>query len=295
MDAKPSLERIFPRVEHANAGIRAGAAGLMTDRGWIAIHLAIWFCALGTFVVLPWSTEGKALAVLHGLCAQQPEHSFYFGDARLPFDARMTGIYGGFAATVALFAVRGRWRFAGAPPLKIAALMIACVATMGVDGLNSTLRDFGLWHPYTPHNVLRLVTGAGTGAALGIFMWLMVLQLGFAASARKRVPPLANMRDLSTLLAVLSAYVLIVVTGWQPLRVPLTFMLMASALLVLTGLSMAFVLLLSRAEGSARTTSDLARPATISLVVALLLIGAMSGGRFALEAWLGVSATVGGI
>src|SRR5262245_31628876 len=48
------------------------------------------------FLAAPWSLEHKAHAALHGLCAQRPSHSFTFGSSTLPFDARMTGIYGGF-------------------------------------------------------------------------------------------------------------------------------------------------------------------------------------------------------
>src|SRR6266508_4425764 len=64
------------------------------------------------FLAAPWSLEHKAHAALHGLCAQRPSHSFTLGTHRLPFDARMTGIYGGFlGASLYLF---GRRRYLAA-------------------------------------------------------------------------------------------------------------------------------------------------------------------------------------
>ncbi|HUG14937.1 MAG TPA: DUF2085 domain-containing protein [Thermomicrobiales bacterium] len=263
--------------------------------GWPTAHIAIWIVGLTTFLLLPWSIEGKALAVLHGLCAQQPDHSFYFGDARLPFDARMTGIYGGFLTSAALLLIRGRWRAGGLPPLRIGVTLVAFICLMGVDGLNSTLRDFGAWSLYEPRNALRLASGLLTGAALCAFVWLLVAQTGFAARARSRQPSIANVPELLTLLLALGLFAAVVGAGWSPIRIPLTLLLMAAAFLIITGLSLAFVLLLSRSESRAQSTSDLARPATAALVIALLIVGAMSGARFALEAWLGVPAAVGGI
>ena len=51
--------------------------------------------AVAAFIALPGAVDEKTQQALHGLCAQRPSHSYWLGDARLPFDARMTGIYGG--------------------------------------------------------------------------------------------------------------------------------------------------------------------------------------------------------
>lgn len=263
------------------------------NRGWVLAHLAVWAVVVSAFVLMPWPVEGKALAVLHGLCAQQPGHSFYFGDARLPFDARMTGIYGGFMATVTLLAARGRWRHAGFPPLRIGLALLAFVALMGVDGLNSTLRDLGVWYLYEPHNAFRLATGLLTGTTLAAFIWLMVAQLGFAQRARSRRPALGTLSDLLVAIVVLGVFAGLVYSGAPLLRLPLTFVLLLSAVLVLTGLILSFVLLVTRSESIAMATPELAKPATIALVIAFLVIGAMSGGRFALETWLAIPAAGG--
>jgi uncharacterized membrane protein len=262
--------------------------------GWPGVFLAVCIAAAAVFLVLPWSVEGKSLALLHGLCAQQPTHSLYFGDQRLPFDSRMTGIYGGFAVATLTLLARGRWRFAGIPPLRIILVLVAFIALMGIDGINSTLVDLRLWHLYTPHNELRLATGILTGVALGVFVWMLVCQIGFARRARRNRPPVAGVRDLGWVLLVGLGYGLLVLTRWSPLRIPLTLLLIISALTAVTGLALGFVLLLSGRESVATDTWQLAGPATAALVIAMVVIGMLGGGRFLLEAWLGLSAQLQG-
>jgi uncharacterized membrane protein len=246
------------------------------------------------FMLSPGSIEGKSLAALHGLCAQQPTHSFYFGDQRLPFDARMTGIYGGFAATALYMLARGRWRYGNVPSIAVTAILASFILVMGVDGINSTLRDMELWYAYEPQNELRLATGLLTGTALAVFIWMMTAQVAFNSRARVRRSPIAGIRDLGVLLAIEVAVAGLILTGWSLLRVPLTFLLLIAAVAVLTGLTLAFVLLLGRREGRAVSTSDLAGPATIALVIALLVMSGLGGGRFLLEWWLGIEPVVRG-
>jgi len=244
------------------------------------------------FLLLPGSIEGKALAALHGLCAQQPDHSFYFGDQRLPFDARMTGIYGGFAVTALYLLARGRWRRGNVPSITVTALLASFILVLGIDGVNSTLRDIGLGYAYEPLNELRLATGMLTGTTLAIFIWMMIAQVGFAGRARVQRSPVAGIADLGLLLAVEAVVAATILAGWSVLRLPLTFVLLLSAVAAVTGLTLAFVLLLGRREARAVATTDLAGPATVALLVALLLIGALGGGRFLLEWWLGIEPVV---
>ena len=268
----------------------SGAARVPTR--WPIAFITLCTLIAAVFLALPWSLETKSLAALHGLCAQQPTHSFYFDDARLPFDARMSGIYGGFAITSLVLLALRRWRTSGIPSVPLLVVLGSFIVVMGIDGVNSTLVDLRRWHLYEPRNELRLVTGQLTGVTLATFVWLLVGQIGFASAARRAMAPLRGFRDLAIVLTVQLGFTLLVVSGWGPLRVPLTLLLIGAAVAAVTGLTLGFVLLFSQREGQALTTSALVGPATIALVVALIIIGSLGGGRFLLEAWLNIPSTL---
>lgn len=256
--------------------------------------LALLVGPLLAFLLLPWPLEGKALAVLHGLCAQQPTHSFYYGGQRLPFDARMTGIYSGFAISALFLLARGRWRAGGLPPISVLVALGLGVLLMALDGANSTLLDLRLWHAYAPRNELRLATGLATGAALCVFVWLLLGQVAFAPSAARRRPVVGGLREALALLAALAVGGAIIASGWGPLRVPLTLLLLAATVAAVAALMLAFVLLFSGRENRARLARELAGPAAAALLAAYVVIGASSGGRFALELLAGVQTARGG-
>ena len=258
--------------------------------GWPVVFIALCVLPVAIFLALPWSIEGKSLAVLHGLCAQQPGHSFYYGDSRLPFDARMTGIYGGFGVSSLSFLVRGRWGQGGLPSIGVAAFLALGVVALGIDGLNSTLLDLGVWHVYSPANELRLATGLLTGVALATFVWLLVGQVALRETALSSGKLITGYRELATILALATGYAAIVLSNWEPLRLPLTALLILSATLVLTGLSLAFVLLVGQRENRAARTADLAAPATVALLSAFAILALTSGSRFILEAMYGIPA-----
>src|SRR5919199_4078964 len=118
--------------------------------------LFFWLLGLSMLALLlaPWPIQEKAMAILHGLCAQQPGHSFWFGDRRLPFDARMTGIYGGFLISQLYFLLRQRLRVTEIPSLAIVIALTLFVVAMGVDGFNSLLSGIDQPTLYEPSNLL---------------------------------------------------------------------------------------------------------------------------------------------
>lgn len=260
--------------------------------GWPGIFIGICILGLALFTAIPGTIEGKSLAVLHGLCAQQPTHSYYFGEARLPFDARMTGIYSGFALTATYLAIRGRWRVAGVPQARVIATLALFVLPLAIDGTNSFLKDVNLPYLYEPHNVIRTITGLMLGLTLATFTWMLVGQTAFRPGDRSHEMIWDGLREIAVLLASLVALVPVVGLSGIPVRIPLTYLLMASAAALVAGLLLPFILLLTGREQRAETTTDLAQPATLALLAALLFIAAMSGGRFFLELALGVSSQV---
>jgi uncharacterized membrane protein len=261
-------------------------------RGWPMIFVVLLAASALLFMALPWSLEGKSMAVLHGICAQQPNHSFYFGDGRLPFDARMTGIYGGFLITSGTLFALGRWRAAGLPPIAILTLIGALILPLAIDGVNSTVYDLRGWSLYPPQNELRLVTGLLAGVTLAAFVWMLVGQVGFKRAANTPTPLVRNMREIGLVLVAQAAFAAVVLTEWEPLRVPLSLALLVAAVAALSGLMLGFVLLFTRRENQAVDSLQLAGPATAALLCAFLLLATTSASRFLLEAIVGVPTAV---
>jgi uncharacterized membrane protein len=100
-----------------------------------------------------------------GLCHQLASRSFVAGGHQLPVCARDTGIYLGFVVSFAVIALldRGRRR-TEVPPAWVLGVGAAFVLVMLWDGITSYagLRD--------TTNLIRLVTGVGTGFALTLIV-----------------------------------------------------------------------------------------------------------------------------
>lgn len=243
------------------------------------------------FLAAPWPFEHKAHMAMHGLCAQTPSHSFYFGGRALPFDGRMTGIYAGLIATVAILLVLGRHRSAGLPSLGAGILLAGFFLAMGVDGFNSLLKDLGKWHPYAPSNEYRLITGWMAGIGIGT---ILVMLVGMTCWRRPRTRD-SVMAEWWMPLALLIPIIpvrLAIATGASAIYYPLSLLLMASAVLAFTALVLVTMLMLRNRENQADRFAQLRGLTAISMVVAILVILAIGGGRFWLETVMHVPALV---
>jgi len=244
---------------------------------------------IGLFLIAPWSFEDKARAALHGLCAQTPSHSFTFGDQRLPFDGRMTGIYGGFLFTAAFFVFRGRTRVFGLPPLRVLAVLGLFVAAMAVDGFNSFLLDLRVWHAYAPHNDLRLATGILTGIALATTIWFLVgSTLWRDGHGDPRTPPVGGLGDLALVVAVQVPFALLVRSEVAWAYAPLAMALLVSAVLAVGAIGLVIVVLLRRQDATFTTAAQLRAPAAGALLLAFAAMAAIAGARYWLEAAIGL-------
>ncbi|MGH2560920.1 MAG: DUF2085 domain-containing protein [Thermomicrobiales bacterium] len=234
------------------------------------------------FLSAPWSFQHKAHVALHGLCAQRPSHSFFLGVDRLPFDARMTGIYGGFAMTAVFLAWRGRYRAAALPSRWTLGLLALFVGVMAIDGFNSTLVDLRLWHAYEPHNLLRLATGSLTGIALAAVMCYMV-----AVTLWHRpdlaTSPVDGPRELGLLIVLQIPFAAAVASEAGLLYTPVSLLLVLSAAIVLTLLMLVVVVLIARREGTYSAARQIQGSASIALALALVMMAVLGGGRFLFE------------
>lgn len=240
------------------------------------------------FFAAPWSWEHKAHAALHGLCAQTPSHTLYLGGRPLPFDSRMTGIYGGFVVAFGYLIANGRHRAARLPSIPVIAVLAALVGALAVDGFNSFLRDIRQPYLYEPDNRLRLVTGLGTGIALAtIICFLFATTLWSHPNLSKRV---LEWRDLPIAVAAQVPYALLALSGWGSLAFPLTMLLVIAAVTVVASLALVAIVLLRRLDYSFATVTDLHQVASLAVVAAVIVMAGLSGGRFLLEHVTGVRA-----
>lgn len=250
---------------------------------WVTVLLV----AGVVFLAWPGGYVDTSHAVLHGLCAQTPSHTIMFGEAALPFDARMTGIYGGFLVTIGTIAGRGHLFRYGNPPIRVVALLAFLVLAMAVDGTNSLLTDLGVWRLYESSNALRVLAGYGAGVTLAVALsWLL------ASSAWNLGSPRVAVGHLSDLVAPMMGLiacggVLIASPGW--LHLPVSLLLVVSAWLTVTMLVLVIVLLALKLDVRVRTVGELHVPVAISALLAISVMLALAGARFWAERTFGIS------
>src|SRR5437764_12920403 len=106
------------------------------DRAWRYAFFGLVGTLLLALVAWPGTpVNWKMYAVVHGVCAQI--HNVALGGMQLPLCARNTGIYSSFLITSLYLLVLGRGRAAKIPPWPIVGALVAFVALMAIDGLNS--------------------------------------------------------------------------------------------------------------------------------------------------------------
>lgn len=246
--------------------------------------------AMVALVGAPGPLHHTAHQVLHGLCAQQPSHSFFFGDHALPFDARMTGIYGGLMVAFCWFAFHGRLRGWGIPPRSVIALLVTLVGLMAVDGTNSLLVDLQLWHPYPPTNVGRLLTGLGAGVAMAsLLAWLFATSVWASGQPRAAV---RSLRELGEIGVFLIPYVIAILLAPEVLYHPMSILLLFSAWTTLTALMLIVVVLSIRRDGTFVNAHQFHGPVLGASVLALALMVGLAGARYWLERMIGLPATM---
>ena len=125
---------------------------------------------LGAWLILtPEGVLGKADAIGYSFCHRIAERSFTIAGRQMPLCARCTGMYLGMLTGLLFQLPCGRrTEF---PPLKIALPLGILALTFALDGINSTLGMFpGVNELYPPTNFLRLMTGAGLGMLVPLYL-----------------------------------------------------------------------------------------------------------------------------
>lgn len=222
----------------------------------------------------------KMYAVVHGVCAQV--HNVNVGGVQLPLCARNTGIYSSFTVTTLLLLALGRARAAKLPPLPVTIVLGLLAAIMAVDGFNSMFRDLFLPHLYTPHNELRTLTGIGLGIGLAVVM-LMILNLALRRDADTEQRVLRGWGELAGA-ALLNLVVLAAIYGDVGVMYwPIAVLAWSGIVGILFLVNLLVVALAMRYDGSVTQLGQLARPASVAMVITLVMLGSMSWARFWLE------------
>lgn len=131
--------------------LRAAGVGLL-----LLITLGLW----------PADWLSKFFFLNSGICPQRPGHSYFFGEKQMPIEARMIGIFAGFALTTFILWFVGRGRAIHWPNRVTLPILLGLVGVMALDGLNATFHDLGLVTLYPPQNWLRIITGTLSGIGM---------------------------------------------------------------------------------------------------------------------------------
>jgi hypothetical protein len=157
---------------------------------------------------------------------------------------------------------------------------------MAVDGFNSFLLDFGRAHLYEPRNWLRLGTGMSAGVVLGFALcFLMASSIWQHVDTRRqtledwRVMPIIGLIWLPVALAVGS--------GFGPLYVPLTLLLVFAAGLALTMLALVVLVILRRRDFTFAGVDSLGSYGVGAIGLAMIAMAVLAVGRWLLEQSIG--------
>lgn len=221
----------------------------------------------------------------YAICHRITERSFTIAGRQLPLCARCTGIYLGISVTFLVLLMAGRVRRSGLPPLHLLLVLGGFLAAMGVDGLNSYSHFFPQApHLYEPQNWLRLVTGAGTGLAMGLITFPALAQTLWRRQDWQGV--ITSWRELAGLMVLTGLLILLVLSNQPALLYVLGITSAAGVLLILTALNAILLLIALRKDSQASRWQQALIPLAAGLSLALLEIGAVGVVRFQLTGTL---------
>lgn len=256
------------------------------SRRWLLLAIGLGVVLVMAFYTVTDSaylTHSRALEgadwVGYAVCHRISERSFTIGGRQFPLCARCTGMYLGAALTFLVMFLSGRLRWSELPPLRVLLVLVGFVGLMGIDGINSYSHFFpNAPHLYEPRNWLRLLTGMGTGLAMGAFMLPALAQTLWQQPDFRS--PVGDMRELAGLVVVGLAGVVLVLSNQPAVLYVLALVSTAGLLLIITAINAVFMLILLRRDGQAVRWQDTAVPLLISFILAIIEISAVSLARF---------------
>ena len=215
----------------------------------------------------------------YALCHRITERSFSINGRQFPLCARCSGMYLGVAMVFVVLALAGRLRRALLPSLPLLLTLFAFIVIMGIDGLNSYSHFFPNGpHLYEPRNWLRLLTGMGTGVAMGVILLPALAQTLWQSP--QFLPIINTKRELAELLIVAGILVLLLLSNISPLLYVLALASVAGLLLIVTALNTVILLVIFRQDGRAKSWKGAIVPLLAGFLLAVIQISIISTARF---------------
>ena len=251
----------------------------MVSRRWLAVGIVLIALLLMGFytVTNPERLSGSVLlkgadVAGYAFCHRISSRSFTIAGRQFPLCARCTGMYLGVILTLVLLLLAGRWRWSQLPPARIMLVLIGFVALMGIDGLNSYSHFFpNIPHLYTPQNWLRLLTGLGTGLAMGAFVFPALAQTLWHEQV---------WRELLDVVVVVLAAALLIFSN-QPIILYVLGLASAIGLVVtVTALNTMILLIVTRRDARMKTWHQALFPLGIGLMLAIIQISLIAFARY---------------
>ena len=209
------------------------------------------------------------------LCHRITARSFVINGRQLPLCARCTGMYLGVAITFVALLLARRERRTDLPPLPILLVLVGFIGAMGIDGVNSYTHFFPNFpHVYEPRNWLRLVTGMGTGLAMGLLVFPALMQTLWRNGNGRSI--IENGRELLAMLLLAGTAVLLVLSNQPTILYVMALVSVAGVLMIVTSLNAVLLLMLFKRDGRAVRWQETAVPLLISLTLAVLELGSIA-------------------
>ncbi len=258
-------------------------------------HPGRWLLLLSALIVaggVAWGSKEGPLALAdsvgYAVCHQITVRTYVFGDLVMPLCARCSGQYLGAMAGFFMALVWGRLRASGLPSRGLIIALVFFLVVWAFDGINSyiyliTRQPF----LYTPHNLLRLITGLLQGIAVSMFFLPFFNQVFWQEPDPR--PVLRGWRDLGLILLLAGFLAMAVHSRWTPLFYPLAFLSVAGVFLLLSLVGMLMAVLLFGAENTAESARDFLLFFLPGMAFAVLLIGGIDALRAWAESNLGFS------
>jgi uncharacterized membrane protein len=215
----------------------------------------------------------------YAICHRITERSFTVAGRQLPLCARCTGMYLGVALSFIVLGLAGRFKWAQLPPAKVMGVLVGFIAFMGIDGVNSYSHFFPDFpHLYEPQNWLRLLTGMGTGLAMGVFIAPALAQTLWRDYKWRAA--IAGFRELFWLIALALIVVLLVLSNQPLLLYVLGITSALGVVAILTVINTMVLLLVTRRDARSIHWREAAVPLMIGLVLAIIEIAVVSFLRY---------------